>query len=51
MPLLVLGWLGAFTGFYRNKLHVDLGQATAADHMSEFWEPNFLAFDANDLWE
>ena len=26
-----------------------LGQETAAAHMEEFWEPNFLAFDANDL--
>ena len=42
------GW-GPSQAFYRNKLHVDLGQATAADHISEFWEPNFLAFDANDL--
>ena len=42
------GW-GPSQAFYRHKLHQQLGQETAADHMQEFWEPNFLAFDANDL--
>lgn len=42
------GW-GPSQAFYRRKLHRQLGQETAADHMAEFWEPNFLAFDANDL--
>ena len=42
------GW-GPSQAFYRNKLHRQLGQETAAAHMEEFWEPNFLAYDANDL--
>ena len=42
------GW-GPSQAFYRHKLHKELGQETAAGHIQDFWEPNFLAFDANDL--
>ncbi|CAN5810323.1 alpha/beta fold hydrolase [soil metagenome] len=42
------GW-GPSQAFYRQGLHRELGHATAADHMRDFWEANFLQFDANDL--
>ncbi|WP_445810886.1 alpha/beta fold hydrolase [Yoonia sp.] len=42
------GW-GPSQAFYRDGLYRALGHASPAAHISEFWEANFLAFDANDL--
>lgn len=42
------GW-GPSQAFYRNALYRQLGHSTPDDHMTAFWEANFLQFDANDL--
>jgi homoserine O-acetyltransferase len=42
------GW-GPSQAFYRNALYRSLGHSSPGDHMIEFWEANFLRFDANDL--
>ena len=42
------GW-GPSQAFYRNALYTELGQSTPDEHMTAFWEANFLQFDANDL--
>jgi len=42
------GW-GPSQAFYRNALYGALGHSTPDDHMTAFWEANFLQFDANDL--
>jgi homoserine O-acetyltransferase len=42
------GW-GPSQAFYRNALYTALGHSTPDDHMTAFWEANFLQFDANDL--
>ena len=42
------GW-GPSQAFYRGGLYRELGHSTPDDHMTAFWEANFLQFDANDL--
>lgn len=42
------GW-GPSQAFYRNALYRELGHSSPDDHMTTFWEANFLQFDANDL--
>lgn len=42
------GW-GPSQAFYRDALYRVLGHASPDDHMTAFWEANFLQFDANDL--
>lgn len=42
------GW-GPSQSFYRNHLYSELGHSSPDDHMTAFWEANFLQFDANDL--
>ena len=42
------GW-GPSQAFYRNALYRELGHSSPDDHMTAFWEANFLQFDANDL--
>ena len=42
------GW-GPSQAVYRNALYRELGHSTPDDHMTAFWEANFLQFDANDL--
>lgn len=42
------GW-GPSQTFYRDALYRELGHHTPDDHMTAFWEANFLRFDANDL--
>ena len=40
---------GSSAGFYRDGLYEALGHSSAQDHVTGFWEGNFLSFDANDL--
>lgn len=42
------GW-GPSQAFYRDELYRALGHDSPAAHMVDFWEANFLQFDANDL--
>jgi len=42
------GW-GPSQAFYRDGLYRELGHSSPNDHMTAFWEANFLQFDANDL--
>lgn len=42
------GW-GPSQAFYRNALYRELGHTSPEDHITAFWEANFLQFDANDL--
>ncbi|MEY4267358.1 MAG: hypothetical protein RIS90_1893 [Pseudomonadota bacterium] len=42
------GW-GPSQAFYRHRLYEELGHSSPDDHMTAFWEANFLQFDANDL--
>ncbi len=42
------GW-GPSQTFYRDELYRELGNTTPDDHVTGFWENNFLQFDANDL--
>lgn len=40
---------GTSAAFYRDRAYQALGQSSAKDHVTGFWEDNFLSFDANDL--
>jgi len=40
---------GSSAAFFREGLYRALGQSSPQDHVTGFWEGNFLGFDANDL--